>query len=85
VAPFSLHGTPERRRRLGGVWVIRGQVHVELHNRTTKIESDPHRTRSSDSSVASLGNHFTFSFSTLEPIRVRLKLSVMGFADHQFG
>ena len=48
------------RRQLG--------IAVELHNRTAKIESDPHRTRSSEGSVLSLWNYTGFGFPRLEPI-----------------
>jgi hypothetical protein len=52
-----------------------------LHNRTAKIESDPHRTRSGEGSVPSLGNRTGFSFPRLNPIRVWLKPSVTVFED----
>jgi hypothetical protein len=53
---------------------------LELHNRTAKIESDPHRTRSGEGSVPSLGNRTGFGFHRVKPIRVRLKPLVTVFA-----
>jgi hypothetical protein len=52
---------------------------IELHNRSAKIESDPHRTRSGLISVPSLGNRTGFSFPRVEPIRIQLKPLVMDF------
>ncbi|PKX95331.1 uncharacterized protein P174DRAFT_130782 [Aspergillus novofumigatus IBT 16806] len=42
------------------------QGFLELHNRTAKIEPEPHRTRSSLGSVPSLGNRTGFSFYRVE-------------------
>jgi hypothetical protein len=54
---------------------------LELHNRTAKIESNPHRTRSGEGSALSLWNRTGFGFRRLEPIQVRLKPSVSIFED----